>query len=266
MWRGLQERKKTSITQSRIIREKDYVNGMANGGRKKDSVQNAVYKALKEGILTLRLVPGTPMSTQEMATRLNVSRTPVREAFIWLQEEGLVEILPQRETLVSQIDMERVREERFIRESLELAMLSPFMKLYSREQHFPLFQEMIQQQKKCLENNLYSDFVKSDNRMHKLFFVVARKSLAWETLQSVNGHDIRFRILISQNPGVMEASIRQHEKLLDLIEARDEEGLYQEMKQHLRKWTKEKEELMVSHPGYFRTEEEGGDILKLPVL
>ena len=60
----------------------------------KKTAQDAVYTVLKEGIMTLSLPPGTAMSTQEMATRLNVSRTPVREAFIRLQEEGLVVVFP----------------------------------------------------------------------------------------------------------------------------------------------------------------------------
>lgn len=58
------------------------------------SVQGAVYRTLKEGIMTLRLAPGTVMSTKEMAERLHVSRTPVREAFIRLQGEELVDIIP----------------------------------------------------------------------------------------------------------------------------------------------------------------------------
>ena len=67
----------------------------------KNTVQNAVYQELKKGIMTLHLVPGTEMSTQEIATKLQVSRTPVREAFIQLQKEGLVEAIPQKGTKVS---------------------------------------------------------------------------------------------------------------------------------------------------------------------
>ena len=57
----------------------------------RSTVLGEVYKTLKTGIMTLQLPPGTTMSTQEMADRLNVSRTPVREAFLRLQEEGLLE-------------------------------------------------------------------------------------------------------------------------------------------------------------------------------
>ena len=228
---------------------------MANGDKRKESVHNAVYKTLKEGILSMRLIPGTQMSTQEMATRLNVSRTPVREAFIRLQEEGLVEILPQRETLVSRIDMDRVQEERFIRESLELSVVDPFMKRFSKELHLGPIQELISLQKKSLEENQPGEFVKYDNQMHRQFFVVAKKALAWETLQSVNGHDLRFRALVSREPGVMENSIAQHETLVGLMLEGDSEGLRSELQRHLEKWAREKEELITRYPGYFKAED-----------
>ena len=93
----------------------------------KNTVQNAVYQELKKGIMTLHLVPGTEMSTQEIATKLQVSRTPVREAFIQLQKEGLVEAIPQKGTKVSPINIKRVGQERFLRESLELSVIEPFL-------------------------------------------------------------------------------------------------------------------------------------------
>ncbi len=67
------------------------------------SIQTLVYEELKKNIISMKLEPGQTMSTQEIATRLGVSRTPVREAFLRLQSEGLVEMIPQRETMVSRI-------------------------------------------------------------------------------------------------------------------------------------------------------------------
>src|SRR5690554_2335750 len=70
-----------------------------------------------------RLEPGIRLSEQEISLKLGVSRTPVREAFINLASEGLVEILPQRGTFVTRIDLEDVRQTTFIRESLETSVL-----------------------------------------------------------------------------------------------------------------------------------------------
>ena len=80
------------------------------------SIQTLVYEELKKNIISMRLEPGQTMSTQEIATKLGVSRTPVREAFLRLQSEGLVEMIPQRETMVSRIHIRRVDQEKFIRD------------------------------------------------------------------------------------------------------------------------------------------------------
>src|SRR3546814_10410480 len=70
----------------------------------------------------MQIKPGEMLSEQEIADRLNVSRSPVREAFIKLGEAGLVRILPQRGTLVVKISQHSVEDARFIREAVECAV------------------------------------------------------------------------------------------------------------------------------------------------
>ena len=72
---------------------------------------------------TLKLQPGQSFSEQEVAEKLGVSRTPVREAVIGLAEAGLLEVLPQRGTFVRKISIKAVMDARFVREAIELAVL-----------------------------------------------------------------------------------------------------------------------------------------------
>jgi DNA-binding GntR family transcriptional regulator len=81
------------------------------------------FAALRHAIVTLRLRPGQSFSEQEVARQLRISRTPVREAFIKLAEAGLIEVLPQRGTLVRRISVKAVRDARFVREAVETAVL-----------------------------------------------------------------------------------------------------------------------------------------------
>lgn len=227
---------------------------MANSGMK-NTIQGAVYHTLKQGIITMKLVPGTVMSTQEMATHLNVSRTPVREAFIRLQEEGLVDVIPQRETMVSRIDLKRVEEERFIRESLELAIIQPFLQKCNAE-HFMLLREYIEEQKKCYFEKNYADFVYCDNQFHKLFFEVAEHNLAWDTLINVNGHYNRIRILTVQNDDTIVSTIRQHDRIVTMMEqGADNDMVRAELANHVKKINYEKTELIKQYPDYFVTRE-----------
>lgn len=74
------------------------------------SLVAGAYQALKSAILETVFPPGYHASEQEIALRLNMSRTPVHEALIRLQEEGLVAILPKRGILVCALSPDDMRE------------------------------------------------------------------------------------------------------------------------------------------------------------
>jgi DNA-binding GntR family transcriptional regulator len=83
------------------------------------TIGDGVYFTLRKNIVNLNLKPGEPLNVKSISEKLGVSRTPVRDAFIKLEKEGLVDVFPQKGTSVSRIDLRRVDEEKFIRESLE---------------------------------------------------------------------------------------------------------------------------------------------------
>src|ERR1700754_3352348 len=86
------------------------------------SMAEQVFRTLRSVIVTMRLQPGEALSEQDIAGRLNVSRQPVREAFIKLSEDGLVRVLPQRGTFVMKISAGAVTNARFVREAVESAI------------------------------------------------------------------------------------------------------------------------------------------------
>lgn len=73
--------------------------------RKRGSGVKRVYDLLRDEILSLALPPGSPVDEVQLAERFGMSRTPIREALVRLASEGLVETLPNRSTLVSNIDV-----------------------------------------------------------------------------------------------------------------------------------------------------------------
>ena len=79
-----------------------------------------VYEILRERILAVELAPGALLVRGDIQEEFGVSQTPVRDALLRLQEEGLVDIFPQHATLVSRIDIGHARQAQFLRLSLEL--------------------------------------------------------------------------------------------------------------------------------------------------
>jgi DNA-binding GntR family transcriptional regulator len=72
--------------------------------RKRGSGVKLVYDLLRDEILDLKLAPGSAIDEVQIAARFGMSRTPIREALVRLAGEGLIETLPNRSTMVSNID------------------------------------------------------------------------------------------------------------------------------------------------------------------
>ena len=72
--------------------------------RKRGSGVKMVYDLLRDEILDLALPPGSPIDEVQLAERFKMSRTPIREALVRLSGEGLIDTLPNRSTMVSNID------------------------------------------------------------------------------------------------------------------------------------------------------------------
>ena len=219
------------------------------------SIQTLVYEELKRNIMSMKLESGQTMSTQEIATKLNVSRTPVREAFLRLQSEGLVEMIPQRETMVSKISLKRVEQEKFIRECLEMGVIRKFMDKSGCEVEENMA-ELIQLQKKCGEEKDFVGFLEADDQFHKVLFDVTGQEMAWETIASRNGHYNRLRILYVQRDTAMQESIEQHHKIATLLESGSREEAARALSSHVRRLDIDEAGLIAQYPDYFESEGE----------
>jgi DNA-binding GntR family transcriptional regulator len=76
----------------------------------KETGSARVYTKLREEILRVQLPPGSPLDEVGLSDRFEMSRSPIREALVRLSSEGLVVILPNRSTIVSPMDFQRIPE------------------------------------------------------------------------------------------------------------------------------------------------------------
>lgn len=84
----------------------------------KKSLSNMVYRDLKEKILKNKLLPGDKLIEMEIASKLDVSRTPVREALKKLEKDGLVTSFPRKSYIVSKISVKEAKNLYIVRKSL----------------------------------------------------------------------------------------------------------------------------------------------------
>lgn len=223
--------------------------------KKVNTIADQVYSAIRANIMTLKIVPGTAMSEKEIGEKLSVSRTPVREAFIRLEKEGLVRIAPQRGTYVSKISISRAKEERFLRESLEIAVLREFMKEHS-EESIERLRRSIEKQKIALAENSWDKFMEFDDQFHDVFYQETNKMLCNDMVKHSNVDYYRLRCLsILVSGGIATLNLDQHMEILELVKKKDAEGAPELLTKHLRKVFTELDEMQEKYPSYFRDAE-----------
>jgi DNA-binding GntR family transcriptional regulator len=190
------------------------------------------------------------MSTQEVAQKLNVSRTPVREAFIRLQRDGLVDIYPQKETIVSRIDFNKVEQERFIRESLECANIDLLIEKCTRKDIAEL-ELNLEQQQATVNTCDYNTRIKLDNAFHAYMFKITGQQFAWETIEHTSNHYARIRLITVWNKDIMMNAALQHQKILSAIQDGSAEYAKLYMKSPLHRLENQIPQLTKDYPDYF---------------
>lgn len=114
-----------------ILTVKDALSGVSLDGV--GSLTQQVYRLMRGLAVDLVLLPNQFLSEKDVATSLSVSKTPVREAFIRLAEDGIVRIVPKSGTYVTPIDFEQAREGYFILSALESSCAAQAAELCSMD-------------------------------------------------------------------------------------------------------------------------------------
>lgn len=215
------------------------------------STREQIYSLLIEEILKFRLLPGDKISEKEISEKFKVSRTPVRESFIQLSQDGLLEIYPQKGTCVSLIDLNLVEEARFMREHLEVAVIQLACETFPQESLFSL--EMnLKMQEMCMKEKNYEKLFQLDEEFHQTIFDGCKKKNIWNVIQSMNMHFKRLRMLRLATNLNWDSIIHQHLLLVEAIRNKEPEVAEKIMKEHLTMVIFDKETLKKEYPTYFK--------------
>ena len=136
---------------------------------KPQSLVADAYRSLKEAIRDNVFAPGFQGSEQEIALRLGMSRTPVHEALIRLQEEGLVRVLPKRGVVVCALSPDDMREVYDVIIALEAtaAELLAGMPETTRKPALAVLEAINAEMKSALQRNDLVAWARADDRFHR---------------------------------------------------------------------------------------------------
>ncbi|RYG65537.1 GntR family transcriptional regulator, partial [bacterium] len=136
----------------------------AASGSSQSSAQR-VEAELRRTIVTLELPPGSRLSEQEIALRYGVSRQPVREALIALARSRLIDIQPQRGTVVVKFSVKKMMEARFVREAVECAVVRQAAAAFSPQSRERI-SDLLALQEMVAERGDHASFQRYDEQFH----------------------------------------------------------------------------------------------------
>lgn len=209
-----------------------------------------VYLTLREAILTLALPPGEMLRKPLICAELGVSRSPVSEALLRLQGEGLVDIQPQSGSFVARLSMDDVREGAFLREAIEVAAIARVAAGATDAQVAALEANLAAQAARVAAGDI-GDFYALDRGMHEMLLGFTGFRRLAQVSDTAWVHVNRARRLILPVIGRVAATLDEHRGIVAALAARDPDAAQAAMRVHLRQLMSYLEALARERPELF---------------
>lgn len=158
----------------------------------KETNRDYAFRVMRNNIVNLELTPGSMLSEQDIAEELHLSRTPVHEALQELARTTIIEILPQKGSLVSLVDMNKVDEAVFLRSTIESAITEKACKI-ATEEDIRSLEENISLQDFYHDQNSIDKIMELDNAFHEKMYKITNKMQCHYVVKLMNIHYDRFR-------------------------------------------------------------------------
>ena len=204
-------------------------------------LKDRVYNVLKTEIVLGHLKPGQRLNILDLSNKMNISSAPVREALNMLSKDGLVDLLPHKQAVVSSGNSDDWAICIDLRE-----MLEPYAAKISVHK---IPQEKIDEIRKQLKSVLekpddMTAYIESDIALHDIMYAYAQSKLLSETLTNLKLYTIRIRYsperFYDNNPSdqksIIIKSTTEHLNILDALESRDPDRVYTTVLQHIQKY------------------------------
>jgi DNA-binding GntR family transcriptional regulator len=215
-----------------------------------ESAAASIEKDLRRAIIELELLPGTRLSEQEIATRLGVSRQPVREALIRLAHSRLIEIRPHRGTVVARISAREMTEALFVRQSVELAVVAKAAQAFDPWQRKRIGSLLLKQAEAASRLD-HAGFRDHDEAFHIAIAAGAGVGIAWVAIADMKTHMDRVCNMTLQSEADMQRRVREHHAIMDAVDTHDAEGAQRAMAEHLGSILDDLPELETRHTSLF---------------
>lgn len=191
-----------------------------------------VYTLIRKAVVMGNLPPGAPINEPEIAGRLGISRTPVREAVKKVSDEGLIEVFAQHGTFVSNIRRSQVEEAYIIRIALEGESAERAAATISQRQLQDI-EDIHQAHETAVRRARYDEAIARDDDLHRSIAEVNGLHMLWKVVDITKAQMDRCRLLSLPDPGAGLETIAQHRAIIDALAAGNPELARAAMLLHL---------------------------------
>lgn len=217
---------------------------------KNESIGDYAVRVIEYNIINMSLPPGTFISEKIISDMLDISRTPVREAFSRLEKANFIEIYPQKASRVSLIDIDIIDETSFMRRTLEKEIIKTVCDKCSNEDLI-LLNENISQYKKNIKNDDLYKLLNIDNNFHEILFSIANKNLTYNIIKDSIKHLNRARIfnIIEMD---RNRTLKEHQDIFQAVKEKNSKKAVSLIETHLTHVTEDLKFLKSKFPDYFK--------------
>ncbi len=183
-------------------------------------MRDMVYETLRQAIFEGHFKHGERMVEKELAEKLQVSRTPVREAFRRLEMEGLIKHYPRKGVLVRGITAEDIIEIYAIREALETMAISFVVENITEDEKQKLY-KLIDKMKVLVEVGDDEELFRTSKQFNELLLRASRMPRLVGLINNYQEYIARFRKATMSKPSRKVDALKEHEEILNAIDRMD---------------------------------------------
>lgn len=215
------------------------------------STADIVFEQLFEEIVTLKLLPGAKISEAEVARRFGVSRQPIRDAFRRLGNLDLLNIRPQRATLVRRFSLDDIANARFVRLAVELEVIERACQVWDQP-HAEALAANFAEQAAALDLSDPTRFHDLDYDFHKIICVQSGQPMAFDTIIACKRKVDRLCVLSLSRGSERADVLDDHRAIVDALERRNTKDARFWTRKHLSRLDKIVAEIHETHTSYFQ--------------
>ncbi|WFE76990.1 GntR family transcriptional regulator [Roseinatronobacter sp. S2] len=205
---------------------------------------------LRARILSLELAPGIVLSRNALMQHYRISTTPLRDAFLRLKDDGLVDIRAQARTRVSLIDLHHATQIHFLRSSVEQTIVEDLAQAHDKHLIEQL-RYMLDLQRACLDQQDLAGFRQLDLAFHQQLFTASGHDTVYHFIRRESGHIDRIRALHLPMHGKGVQILDDHTAITDALHNHDAPAARAAMRRHLSQSFVIGGTLKEQHPQYF---------------